>query len=66
MYHSYPFTVDERKTRYGPSRDLTTGNGIAAASSITSSSTWESFSCSCGCIYCKEMQETTYIRYLIT
>lgn len=41
--HIYPFTVDDIKTRYCPSNDLTTGNGIAAASSITRSSAWDSF-----------------------
>lgn len=38
-----PFTVEDRKTRYGPRRALTRGNGIAAASSITTSSAWPSF-----------------------
>lgn len=49
---TYPLTVDDRKTRYGPSKDLTIGNGIAAASSMTRSSTWESFPWSCGFRYC--------------
>ena len=35
---SYPFTVEQRNTRYGPSRVFTTGKGMAAASSITNSS----------------------------
>lgn len=35
---SYPFTVDEIKTKYGPNIFRTRGNGIAAASSIISNS----------------------------
>lgn len=50
-HYSYPLTVEDRKTRYGPSKDFTTGSGIAAASSTTNNSTCESFSCSCGSIY---------------
>jgi hypothetical protein len=56
MFHQnkqwpYPLTVEDRKTKYGPSKDFTTGSGIAAASSTTNNSTCESFSCSCGSIY---------------
>jgi hypothetical protein len=47
----YPLTVEDRKTKYGPNKDFSTGSGIAAASSTTNSSTFESFSCSCGSIY---------------
>ena len=38
--------VEAIKTRYGPSRALTKGSGIAAASSITTSSAWESLAAS--------------------
>lgn len=34
----YPFTVNDRNTRYGPIRSLTSGRGMAAASSMTTSS----------------------------
>lgn len=41
---SYPVTVLLKNTKYGPNNFFTIGNGIAAASSITTSSAWANFS----------------------
>ena len=49
----YPFTVDDRNTRYGPMRSLTKGSGMAAASSITTNSAWPSLWASDGWMYWK-------------
>ena len=51
---TYPFTVDDMKTRYGPSRFLTSGRGIAAASSMHTSSAWPNLCASPGWMYCTE------------
>lgn len=45
--------VEAMKTRYGPSRFFTRGRGMAAASSMTSSSAWPSFTASPGWMYCR-------------
>lgn len=49
----YPFTVDDRNTRYGPMRSLTSGSGMAAASSMTTNSAWPSLCASDGWMYWK-------------
>ena len=49
---AHPLTVEHRKTRYGPSSCFTTGSGMAAASSMISSSACASRSWCCGWMYC--------------
>ena len=48
---SYPLIVDARKTRYGPIRLRTSGKGMAAASSMITSSAWPRTCASSGCMY---------------
>ena len=48
---SYPFTVEHRNTRYGPSSFCTVGSGMAAASSMTSNSACVARSACCGRMY---------------
>lgn len=43
--------VEAMKTKYGPSSFFTSGSGMAAASSMTSSSAWPSFTASAGWMY---------------
>ena len=49
---AYPLMVDAMKTRYGPISRRTSGRGIAAASSTTTSSAWSSLCESDGWMYC--------------
>ena len=53
----YPWTVEDMKTRYGPRSCLTSGSGMAAASSIQTSSAWPSFWWSDGWMYCRTQTE---------
>jgi len=48
-----PWTVEDMKTRCGPRSCFTSGRGIAAASSIQTSSAWPSFWWSDGWMYCQ-------------
>ncbi len=52
---THPLTVEDMKTRYGPSRFLTSGSGMAAASSIQTNSAWPNLAASLGWIYWKCM-----------
>ena len=49
--NTYPLMVEAIKTRYGPSKFFTRGRGMAAASSITTSSACPNFTASAGWIY---------------
>lgn len=52
--------VDDRNTKYGPNMAFTKGNGMAAASSITTSSAWVNFLPSDGWMYWK-MKKYIYL-----
>lgn len=49
--------VEAMKTRYGPSSFFTRGSGMAAASSMTSSSAWPNFTASAGWMYCWRQED---------
>lgn len=48
---SYPETVEDRNTKYGPKSLRTSGKGMAAASSMTTSSAWPRQLLSPGAMY---------------
>lgn len=52
----HPLIVEDMNTKYGPSRFLTRGKGMAAASSMHTSSAWPSLWESVGCIYLKKKE----------
>lgn len=57
---SYPFMVEAMKTRYGPRRLRTRGRGMAAASSMMTSSAWPRTCASCGWMYCKAVNQSLF------